>query len=231
MNVNTFSFCFDELNITARQLEAAIGYETEETSELLIDSINEILCNAENHCDIQGGYCVFDDFKVNEHNTGVIIHNKSFNTGKLIASNLKHAKSVAIIVCTAGKGITEWSNKLMAEQELIKGYIIDILGSEIVETAINKIQDSLEKEIQQKNLKTTNRYSPGYCGWDVAEQKLLFSLLPDNFCSISLTESSLMIPIKSISGIIGIGKEAQKELYECGKCDMNNCIYREQSIS
>ena len=41
----------------------------------------------------------------------------------------------------------------------------------------------------------TNRFSPGYCGWHVNEQKLLFSLLPDNVCGITLNSSALMYPI------------------------------------
>ncbi|MCK7538940.1 MAG: hypothetical protein MZV63_52410 [Marinilabiliales bacterium] len=46
----------------------------------------------------------------------------------------------------------------------------------------------------------TNRFSPGYCGWDVAEQHKLFSFFKDNFCGITLTESALMNPVKSVSG-------------------------------
>ena len=72
----------------------------------------------------------------------------------------------------------------------------------------------------------TNRYSPGYCGWQVAEQHKLFQLIPDNYCGIRLTESALMDPVKSVSGIIGIGENVKINPYTCRMCDMPDCVYR-----
>jgi cobalamin-dependent methionine synthase I len=38
------------------------------------------------------------------------------------------------------------------------------------------------------------------------QHKLFLALLKNYTCGISLTESSLMLPVKSVSGIIGLGK-------------------------
>jgi cobalamin-dependent methionine synthase I len=88
------------------------------------------------------------------------------------------------------------------------------------------IQHNLKVEMKGIGMGTTNRYSPGYCDWDITEQKKLFGLLPAVFCGISLTESMLMKPIKSISGIIGIGKEVSFKRYSCNYCKDNHCLYR-----
>ena len=88
-----------------------------------------------------------------------------------------------------------------------------------------KIQKELELDLRVKNLQISDRYSPGYCEWSVAEQQKLFSLLPENFCGISLSDSSLMTPIKSVSGIIGIGKDLKQKGYQCNWCNDQNCIY------
>ena len=58
------------------------------------------------------------------------------------------------------------------------------------------------------------------------EQKQLFSLLPNTMDFISLTKSCLMLPIKSVSGIIGVGKEVRKTGYSCDICSNKACIYR-----
>jgi len=71
----------------------------------------------------------------------------------------------------------------------------------------------------QTGLKITNRYSPGYCGWVTSEQHKLFALLPKDICSIRLTESSLMLPIKSVSGFIGIGPNVRFNPYTCQLCE------------
>jgi hypothetical protein len=75
-------------------------------------------------------------------------------------------------------------------------------------------------------MKITNRYSPGYCGWDVSDQHKLFSLLPNNFCGIKLTENALMIPIKSVSAVIGIGKNVERKDYQCSICEIEFCYKR-----
>ena len=73
----------------------------------------------------------------------------------------------------------------------------------------------------------TNRFSPGYCGWHVREQPDLFSLFPTPHpCGIHLTDSCLMVPIKSVSGVIGIGPNVKKLEYSCGLCDYKNCYKR-----
>ncbi|MHB8579979.1 MAG: vitamin B12 dependent-methionine synthase activation domain-containing protein [Ignavibacteriaceae bacterium] len=83
----------------------------------------------------------------------------------------------------------------------------------------------------KRGMKITNRYSPGYCNWNVSEQHLFFSLLPQNFCGITLTESSLMLPVKSISGIIGIGSNVKYSKYFCDKCGVKDCTYRTYRLS
>ena len=71
-----------------------------------------------------------------------------------------------------------------------------------------------------------NRYSPGYCGWALSEQKRFFALFPENHCGIKLSDSCLMDPIKSVSGVIGFGRNVKKTAYECQMCELTTCIYR-----
>ena len=49
-------------------------------------------------------------------------------------------------------------------------------------------------------------------------------------CGVSLTESSLMVPIKSVSGIIGLGPQVRHLDYTCGLCDFKQCYKRKQRI-
>jgi hypothetical protein len=116
----------------------------------------------------------------------------------------------------------------MIEKDLLKGFVCDVVGSEIVEAAADLMQAELEETMIRSGKKITNRYSPGYCGWDVADQHKIFKLVNSGFCGIRLTESALMDPVKSVSGIIGIGKEVKLNPYTCKMCNMTDCIYRHQ---
>ena len=114
----------------------------------------------------------------------------------------------------------------MISGDLLKGYVYDVIGSEVVEAAADMMQEELKVEAAARGKNITNRFSPGYCGWDVAEQHKLFSFFRDNFCGITLTGSALMNPIKSVSGLIGIGENVKYAPYQCHLCDDRNCIYR-----
>ena len=141
-------------------------------------------------------------------------------------NQIKRATRLVIFVCTAGNKISERSKQLMDEGDLLNGYVFDSFGSLVVETAMDLIQNNLKEKLLSSKLNITNRYSPGYCGWDIAEQQKLFSMLPEKFCGIELNDSCLMSPIKSVSGIIGIGESVKFSSYTCNICDSQNCIYR-----
>mgnify|MGYP002480792993 FL=1 len=56
------------------------------------------------------------------------------------------------------------------------------------------------------------------------EQKKLFELFPENITGVHLTDSCLMLPIKSVSGIVAIGPEVKKRAYSCNICKMITCV-------
>jgi hypothetical protein len=103
--------------------------------------------------------------------------------------------------------------------------VYDILGSITVEKATDNIQEFLAADCKASELGISDRFSPGYCEWSVSEQQMLFDLMPKRFCGVTLSESSLMSPIKSVSGIIAIGKGFNPKGYQCNWCNDKNCIY------
>ncbi len=225
MRSKKLEFGFKELGLSEEEICRIIGYSTSEEKVLLKQIIAELMELAGNICSIKAHYSVFEDVGF-DHGKGFIdIGGVTFCTGRIIEGKMKKAESVAVFLCTAGEGAGNLSHQYMLEKDLLRGYVMDVIGSEIVEAAADKMQEELEGAFAVKGYKITNRYSPGYCGWDVSEQHKLFSLVPDNFCGIRLNESSLMDPVKSVSGIIGLGENVKRVQYSCQLCDMPNCIY------
>ena len=176
--------------------------------------------------DIRAEFMIFNNVSFDSEGKSVGIEDIIFAVRPIIYRQIKDADEVALFICTAGPAIGEMSWRSMKEGDLLKGYIYDVIGSEVVENAADRMQQELRVEAAARGKKITNRFSPGYCGWDVAEQHKLFSFFRDNFCGITLTESALMNPVKSVSGIIGIGKDVRYAPYQCHVCDDKNCIYR-----
>jgi hypothetical protein len=226
MIYNTFQLNFKDLNLNVNQIEKVLGCQAGESQETIAEIISEVVKEAEKKCRIKAEYRIFSNVTFNNSEKIIIIGNQSFNLKKIVYNQLKKSHSVAVFLCTAGGEIGLMSRKEMKDGDLLKGYIFDLVGSEIVDAAADLIQNELESRIINEGKKTTNRFSPGYCGWDVAEQHKLFSLMPYNYCGIHLNSSALMDPIKSISGFIGIGENVKKIPYTCSLCDMKNCIYR-----
>jgi hypothetical protein len=226
MTKSTFQFDFKDLKLTLPQIERVIGYKQGESLETISELISEILKESETICTIKAEYRIFNDVHFNDAGKTVEINNLVFNIKKIVYSQIKRSESIAIFLCTAGEEIGIRSRKSMKDGDLLRGYIYDVVGSEIVEAAADLMQDELEKTMISSMKKITNRYSPGYCGWDVAEQHKLFKLIPDNYCGIRLNDSALMDPIKSVSGFIGIGMNVKRNSYTCKLCDMKDCIYR-----
>ena len=226
MNNSTFHFDFSELRLDVPLIEKIMGYKEGESDEAVADMIDQALISASQVCQISGEYRIFSDVEFNQSDKSVMINGITFDLKKIVFGQLRKSDLIAIFLSTAGVEIGNISRKAMKEGDLVKGYIYDVIGSEVADGAAGLMQDRLMEEAGSAGLKITNRYSPGYCDWNVEEQHKLFSLMDDNFCSIELNTSALMIPEKSVSGFIGIGKEVRFNQYTCGLCDMNDCIYR-----
>jgi hypothetical protein len=201
-----------------------LGYKSGLPDDVLA-MVQEVMDETAGCFDICGGYQIFDEVHFIEKGHHIRIGNMDFATDKIIYHQLRHSERIAVFVCTAGENISLWSKQRISADPL-KGFIADILGSVVVEAAIDAIQQKLHDEMAQAGLKITNRYSPGYCGWVTPEQHKLFSILPKDICGIRLTESALMLPIKSVSGFIGIGANVRFNPYTCQLCEATDCVYR-----
>ncbi len=223
--IKEFHFSFDELNIIPKNLTDLLGFEDGIIPEPFPEIIEQALLDAPLFCTIKGGYKIFESIEINQKNASIKIENQLFLPSKVVTTQLKESTSVALYICTAGENISNHSIEVSNQGDPMLSYIFDVIGSVTVEKATDKIQKLLEIEVKKSGLNISDRYSPGYCEWSVAEQQKLFSFFPDNFCGVSLSESSLMSPIKSVSGIIGIGTGLQQKGYQCRWCNDKNCIY------
>ena len=155
-----------------------------------------------------------------------------FHPGKIITNQLKGSEALCWFVATAGQEFEAFQHRLTQEGDMVRVYLANEIGSIIAEKTADRMEDLLQEQLTPKGLYRTNRYSPGYCGWKVNEQPILFELfrpkdsaqncnVPPTPCDIHLTDSCLMIPIKSVSGVIGIGHNVHRRDYTCNLCGLS----------
>lgn len=171
-------------------------------------------------------FWITDNFAIN--NSTIQIENVEFKCGAKIAKHLRNAEQIAVFVATVGNGVTEQYQVYSNEADFLKAYIVDTLGSFSVEKAMDMAQKSVAEEFEKLGKKISGRFSPGLCGWLVEEQQKLFTLLPVNPCGITLSDSDLMSPFKSVCGIMALGENVLFSEQNCSVCSLKNCIFRKQ---
>ena len=150
-----------------------------------------------------------------------------FHTGPIISRQLRGAEAFALFLCTAGSEIEDYSRRMTAGGDMLRAFMADALGSVMAERCADAMERSLQESIDKLSWHRTNRFSPGYCRWHVSGQHALFPFFGSpNACNVTLNESALMTPIKSVSGVIGLGSHVRRLDYSCGLCDMKDCFKR-----
>jgi hypothetical protein len=228
-DIYTFRVNLSQIKITAEEVMLDMHAGNQHGDEALLTLIQDQLVLAKNYLDLKCGYRLLAPDSITVSKDSICGDSFTFHCGSIITKQLKQATSLAIFAATVGEKFDIIIKNHFEDADPISGYILDTIGSLLVEKTIDWMEEQLINRVEKDSWKITNRFSPGYCGWNVNEQQTLFSLLPKNFCGISLTETSLMMPIKSVSGIIGIGKMVKRKPYFCSLCDMEQC-YRRKSI-
>lgn len=222
---------FEELHLTEELvLRWLAATANEQSQQILSHEIHEIFPHISQRCTIRGAYLRIEDSLTVRKQDGILqLENNGtlmFSVGTIVAHQLRAATGLVAFLCTIGDGMERWSKELLQTDDPVKSYIVDRVASFVVECATDTFFQQICRDAESIGKRCTNRFSPGYCGWNVEEQQLLFSLFPRHCCGIVLTDSSLMIPVKSVSGIIGIGKNVTYEDYYCSFCNKKDCLQR-----
>jgi hypothetical protein len=144
---------------------------------------------------------------------------------RVIAKLLGRCTRVAIFLVTIGKYLEETSFQLAKDGLVLQATVLDAIGSVAVEKVAGFVQARIKEIVKTQGHVTSRRFSPGYCDWKIGQQQMLFSALIGNTIGIRLTGECLMIPQKSISGIVGVGpSDANVENYDpCKTCRKKDC--------
>lgn len=144
------------------------------------------------------------------------------------------AEYLALFAFTLEKNISDAISSLFSEKDFAIAYMLDSIASASADKAASIAELYFFSMLRErKSINESSKslmYSPGYCGWNISGQKQLFKKLNPENIGISLNNQFLMIPLKSISGVLVCGK---KEIHHfdndftfCAQCQTFSCIDR-----
>jgi len=146
--------------------------------------------------------------------------------------------SLALFAVTIGERVTKKIDRLFQANDFALGSMLDSVASAGTDKAAGRVEsryfDLLSEKGEITPSKGVLRFSPGYCGWHMSGQKKLFEFLRPEEIEVTLLESYLMKPLKSISGVLVAG---DKEIFVfddsypfCSVCKSRSCQERIKAL-
>ncbi len=136
-------------------------------------------------------------------------------------------REVGLGVCSIGDALERRVDELLARREFPLAFMLDSAGWAAVEALANELGNWVCNRLIADGIKATPRLSPGYTGWDIWDQRVLFRLLPAHTIHVRINEYCVMIPGKSLSFGMGLGPDVRvAQTHKCRRCDLETCGYR-----
>lgn len=217
---------YSQLEITPAEVYTQMGYGSATPDSSTVAETAAMLSEAE--AVTRPSFCFFiTDGALDTDSNVLRVMGHDFAIGKIISRQLQGSQRYAFFVATAGADFEALRKSSENSGDMVRAYILDSIGSVIAEKTADRMEEALDSLLAPAGWHHTNRFSPGYCGWHVSGQHDLFALFPDGHpCGVTLTPSALMLPIKSVSGVIGLGEHVRRLDYTCGLCDYKLCYKR-----
>jgi hypothetical protein len=146
------------------------------------------------------------------------------------------AQRLALFAVTLGPRVSQEIARRFNGHEAAIGALLDSAASAAADQLAEHAERRFRATLARDGAATAAvlRYSPGYCGWHISGQKKLFELLRPDQIGITLRESFLMEPLKSVSGVILAGPADMHDFpmsYPfCRECRARSCRERIRAL-
>ena len=146
--------------------------------------------------------------------------------GEAIHTLLKDCDQVILMAATLGNSVERLIRRTQAV-DMAGALILDACGSAAIENVCDNLCAELAAGFAPRYL--TDRFSPGYGDMPLSQQRELFAALDvTRRIGVTLTDSGLMLPQKSVTALIGVSDRPQTlRPRGCAACSLHDtCAYR-----
>lgn len=170
---------------------------------------------------------------------GAVFEGEGENAEDAVVGDIfPRAAHLALFALTVGREISTQIEVLFARNRFALGSMLDSVASQAADRAAEVIESTYYDDLVSRDLAAPDQvvlgYSPGYCGWHITGQIKLFERLAPEEIGITLNESCLMTPLKSVSGVVIAGPR-QIHLFDigfsyCARCGHRSCLPRMERL-
>jgi hypothetical protein len=123
-------------------------------------------------------------------------------SGLGVARHLAGARRAVAFALTLGGALEAEVTALGEGHELLEAYLLDLAGWAGLEAAVRALRRDLRAALPRARV--SHRLGPGHGDWPLVEQQELMRLLEDDAAPVRLSPSGVLVPFKSISGLLAI---------------------------
>lgn len=121
---------------------------------------------------------------------------------KDLARNLQNCEKIYLMACTIGPQV----DSIIRREQTLNAAMAAVLqgaGAMFIEKLVDLTNFQIKMDAQKKGRITKHRYSPGYGDVSLSCQKDFFRLLPCTRIGLTLMDTMIMAPEKSVTAYIG----------------------------
>lgn len=134
----------------------------------------------------------------------------------------------AVCLVTIGPDLEERVRHYDEVGELSRALALNVCGSAAAESTADAAERAIRGHVAREGLRCSRRFSPGYGGWDGAEQRWILPYLEAESLGVTLTAGCMMRPAKSVTFAVtvGVNPREMRGSNPCEDCDLTCCSYR-----
>lgn len=146
------------------------------------------------------------------------------------------ATRAMLVAVSAGRECEEHARQLWEQSKPDEYFFLEILGSAVVEQLVAMTSGRVCDLGARDGLIAVPHYSPGYTGWDVADQNKLFDLITGGATQpfagpLEVLSSGMLRPKKSLLAVFGLTARNAESIdaaraQPCANCSFSPCRYR-----
>ena len=174
---------------------------------------------------------VWKRFSLSVEEKGVVLGGQ-FLPSRDLSDHLRGCREAFLFAFTLGPEV----DALIKRYQLVEVPLVPVLqacAAAYTEEQADAAQEPMEAWARERGLYLRPRYSPGYGDFSLENQRFIFQALEvPKRTGITLTENCLMLPLKSITAVVGVSLDPSLcHVGKCMTCLAAECPFRKGGAS
>ena len=214
------------MDIRTKEAVRYLGYGKNAVDEKILQEIQNCFRELEELADKKSIYRIFelslkDENELKIGNIEICSRN--------LQTNLKDCKQVVLLAATLGTEVDRLIRKNQVV-DMAKAVVMQACAATLLEEYCDELQSEVTEQFKQQRQYIRPRFSPGYGDFSILHQKDILAMLDaSKMIGVTMTDSYMLTPTKSVTAVIGIGdKEVKCNLNRCEECKKTDCTYKKE---